>query len=255
MIGKGGSIGHTGNAIDYAKQKSESQEISRNLVSGDNQADIFNEFKTFQDLNTRCEKNTFAFVVSPSPKDELTNKQFKEITDRFLQKMNLTQHQHIAYKHIDNGKPHIHLYVNRIDMQGIAANDNFISKKAGHMADQVAQEMKLTQAKEVMKQNIALSQKANKQAFEAHKSVLKQNPKDLHQYADKMTKKGFKPVFKYSNAGKAVGVNFNVAGALVKGSAINPLMAAGKIVKSLGNVLNISQTASQTISKGNQISM
>lgn len=258
MIGKGSSIGHSSNAIGYAKEKQEAKEINRHMVSGETKEEILKEFKTFQDLNTRCEKNTFAFVVSPDPRDKLTDAGFRQVANNFLKEMKLDDRQHVAYLHVDNGKPHIHLYVNRIGMDGKAASDQYISNKASRAADKVAQQMKLIQAKEVMKEKQLQQQNTHKHVFEAHRDVLSKKPKNLTQYTELMSKKGFKPEFKYSNAGKAVGVKFDIGGTLLKGSAINPAMAAGKIVKSLVDLsikqqLSFNQAPKRSRGNSNQL--
>ena len=51
--------------------------------------------------------------------------------------------------HENTEHKHIHLYVNRIDYSGHAYNDQFISNRAAHVAEGIAQGMGLQTAKEV----------------------------------------------------------------------------------------------------------
>jgi hypothetical protein len=249
MIGRGEAISHTANAIGYAEQKLDAKEIDRGLVCGETKEEIFKEFQMFQEQNTRCEKNTFSFVVSPAEADgkNLTDQDFRGITRDFLEKMELQDRQYVAYKHIDNGNPHLHIYVNRIDLEGKAAPDTYISNKASRTADEIAQERQLIQARQVQIQNQLRLEKKYSKVYEAHKSVLKAKPKDLGEYTSMMKKHGYEPKIKYSKLGKPVGMQFKVGGELVKGSAINKLMSAGNVHKA---VIDISKTIVRNIGKG-----
>ena len=74
MIGKAKSISHVSNAINYAQNKIKALEIDRNKVIGETGKEIAKEFRVFQNLNSRCNRNSFSFVLSPSIQDgtELT---------------------------------------------------------------------------------------------------------------------------------------------------------------------------------------
>lgn len=281
MIGRGKSISHTGNALGYGERIKENpeqaQEVSRNLVSGKDSKEIFEEFKMFQETNTRCQKNTLAFVISPDAKDTMNFKKgkYNEIVKKFLGELSanmnkdnsikrndidlLKNNQHVAYIHKDTKTTHIHLYVNRIEIEGArAVPDNHISYKSANAADKVAQDLNLTRAREVMAQNIENKREIKRnlklqsqRVFEVHRGVLKAKPQNVKEYTHLMKKAGFEPVFKLSKAGKEVGVQFKIAGALVKGSAINPTMAAGQILKSITKGLEIGKS----IDRGSSLSL
>ncbi|MCG6191543.1 hypothetical protein, partial [Maribellus maritimus] len=86
MIGKAKSISHVSNAINYAKNKKGAVEISRHNVAGETGRKIAKEFRVFQNLNARCERNSFSFVLSPTIPDgiKLTNADFAKLTNDFL---------------------------------------------------------------------------------------------------------------------------------------------------------------------------
>lgn len=249
MIARGKSINHTVNALGYAEQKLDAKEIDRGLVCGETKEEIFKEFQMFQEQNTRCQKNTFAFVVSPSEPDgsKLTDKDFRGITQDFLKKLDLQDRQYIAYKHVDNGNPHLHIYVNRIDLEGKAANDKYISNRSSRAADEIAQERQLIQARQVQIEKQLIQEKKYSRVLEAHKSVLEAKPKDLGEYTSLMKKRGYEPKIKYSKLGKPVGMQFNIGNELIKGSAIHKTMSAARIEKA---VIEIGKTIVRNIGKG-----
>ena len=113
MIGKGKSISYAGNAIDYARNKPEANELSRNLVVGETGKEISNEFRIFQRLNTRCKRNSFSFVISPTIEDsrQMSKKDFVNITKEFLEEHELDNNQYVSYLHSDRDHIHIHIIV------------------------------------------------------------------------------------------------------------------------------------------------
>lgn len=142
MIGKAASIAHGAEAMDYALEKENAEVIDKHYVVGDTSKEIKQEFKITQDLNQRAKNKDISIVLSPEPADgkTLTNKDYRAIADDYLKKMNLQDHQSLVVKHTDKAHTHLHIYVNRIDNNGKAYNDSYISKKTQNIADEIAQE-------------------------------------------------------------------------------------------------------------------
>ena len=115
MIAKGKSISHGGKAIDYALKKEKSEVIDKHYLIGDNGTEIKKEFKIFQNLNDRCNRNDLSIVLSPEPSDGkvLNNDQYREIANDYLKSMQLDKHQSIVIKHNDRSHTHLHIFVNQ----------------------------------------------------------------------------------------------------------------------------------------------
>lgn len=238
MIGKGKSISHAANAIDYAMKKENAIEIDRNMVVGETGKEISNEFKIFQELNSRCEKNSFSFVVSPSIEDgkELTNSDYKNITQDFLKELNLDNNQYISFLHRDRDHFHLHIFTNRVDELGKAKKDNYIGKKAQKAAEKIAKDRHLVVAKEIQ---IEKEAKLRNVIEKAHSKVLKNKPKNIQEYVDLMKQHGIKTHLKHANNGKLVGIKFQIGELTIKGSAVNKLMSAMNLQKT---ILNLTKT-------------
>jgi len=203
MIAKAKSITHTSKSIDYCLKKDKAEIIDKRFVFGSNGKAISKEFKLFQDLNTRCEKNTISFVLSPDPKDgtRLSNNDFKAISESFLEKLGLTNHQAIIIKHSEKKHTHLHILCNRINTKGKAYADNFISKKSQSIVDTIAKEYSLIRAKEVQNFKKLETKEIKKDLYKIHQEVLKSNPKDFLTYSKLMYAKGIeiKPTINKSN--------------------------------------------------------
>lgn len=248
MIGKGKSISHTANAIEYAKEKLNAVELDRHLVAGKTPEEISKEFEVFQNMNTRCEKDTFSFVISPSIEDsrKLSKEDFQSITKDFMKEMDLDKNQYVAYLHTDKEHAHIHLFCNRIDEKGKAMKDNYIGKRSRRAAEKIAQERNFTLAKDVQKQKIVdLQPKVEK----AHKIALEQTPKNIQEYSKLMEKQGVKVHPKFSSQNKCVGMKFQVGEKMIKGSALGKMFSGMRIetaiINQLAKVINISKNKSK----------
>lgn len=150
MIAKGKSISHLKASINYVLGREGAEVLDKNIVS-QTAAGVVNEFKVFQQMNDRCERNIFSFVISPTISDgkRLSNDELEKINKSFLEKMDLVNHQYIAFVHKNTEHKHIHLYVNRIGYDGKAYNDTFVGKRSSQVAEMIAKEMGLKPAREI----------------------------------------------------------------------------------------------------------
>lgn len=247
MIGKGKAIGHTANAVEYAMGKLKAQELERNLVAGETPQEIAREFEAFQELNTRCSKNTFSFVVSPSPEDSkrLGEEDMKEITLEFMERIGMKDSQYISYLHKDKEHAHIHIFANRINMKGEAKSDKFIGKECQRITHQMSKERGMTIARDVMKENMkkakeaALKDPFSEKVKEAHERAMASKPKNIEQYCNAMKTQGISAEAKIASNGKCVGMKFKAGADQIKGSAIGKAFTGASIE---GAVLKAAQT-------------
>lgn len=230
MIGKGKSISHTQNAITYAMNKPKAIEISRNLLVGETGRKMAQEFRVFQNLNARCHRNTFSFVLSPSIPvgNELTNEDYANLVDDFLSRMKLEDNQSISYLHSDRDHHHLHIFVNRIDNNGKARKDHFISKKVQRIAESMAKARGFTTAKEIQRER---EERIKRQIIIAQGKVLPQVPKDIFAYADLMKNYGIESILKQASNEKVVGIRFKIGEESIKGSAVDRSFSAANLQK------------------------
>lgn len=240
MIGKAKSISHISNAINYAKNKIKAEEISRNNVVGDTGTDIAKEFRVFQNLNARCQRNSFSFVLSPAIEDgdNLTKEDFIKISDQFLDQMNLSQNQSISFLHKDRQHTHLHIFVNRIDSKGRASKDNYIGKKAQRIAEKIAQQWNLTTAKKVQQEK---ENRLRKAIVNAHEKIFRLKPGDIFEYAKLMEKEGVAVLLKQASNGKVVGLKFQVGDESIKASSVHRSFSAANLQKAIQENQRISR--------------
>jgi len=255
MIAKSKSIQHGGAAINYALTKDNAEVISKHMIVGETGAEIKQEFKVFQDLNHRTINKDLSFVISPTIKDgtTLTNKEYRELSDSFLKKMNLDQHQSIVIKHNDKAHKHLHIFVNRINQDGKAYTDSFISKKSQDKIQEVAKELQLQNARTLSQERKQNLKHLRLDIYEKHKDVLKERPKDFNAYIEAMQQKGVEIQPTINKQGKLQGHRILYKGENLKASEVNKNMTLnkmmGKPLAQLTNTINPTLKLIKTISK------
>lgn len=247
MIGKGKSIGHTSVAIDYARLKDKGEEIDRFHLAGQTGQDIEKEFKLCQDLNSRCTNNTLRFEISPTIPDgqKLTNSQLREISKEFIHGMGLQEHQSISFVHRDREHTHIHIYANRIDFQGKAFDDSFISNRSAHLAEEIAQKHGLTTAREVQIQKLESHKDLKTEIQHRHSVAMQHKPKNMDEYVNLMkANKVDVEVVKSLKTGKVSGLRYTMDGNTFKGSEIARKMSFEGVLKEMNLAV---KTVSKTV--------
>jgi len=233
MIGKGKSISHTRASICYGwNQEKEAEIVHSQHLAGRTPKEITGEFKIIQEQNKRCKNNTLSFVLSPTIEDgkNLGQEKLKKITERFIQKMDLKDHQAIAFVHRDKRHVHVHLYVNRIGFDGKAYKDNFIGKRSQLAAQEVAQEMGMITVKDVQREKQNELKEIRSQIRRIHEKVMADNgPKDFDQYMKHMKRHEVKVVPNINKSNKLQGFRFEYKGHNLKGSEVHRSMSINNL--------------------------
>jgi len=237
MIGKGTSIAHTGTSIEYGwNQEKDAEIVFSQHLAGTNPQQITEEFKLIQEQNTRCQKNTLSFILSPTREDgrNLSKEQLGELAQRFIKEMQLKERQAIAFVHRDKAHTHVHLYANRIGFDGKAYNDSFIGKRSQLAAENVAKEMGLTTVKEVQLEKELDSISIRLEIKNIHQKVMEnERPKTLDSYIKAMKSKDVEVILSINKANKLQGFRFQYQGHNFKASGVHRSMSGGRIMELL----------------------
>ncbi len=233
MIGKGKSISHTKASMSYGwNQEKNAEVVFKQELIGNNPEEITQEFKMLQDQNYHCQKNTLSFVLSPTVEDgkRLKQKDLEKVCQKFMEQMKLRERQAIAFVHRDKQHTHIHLYVNRIDYNGVAYNDSFIGKRSQHAAEKVAEQLQLTTVKQVQMEKEFLLSDVKQEIKRRHELTLKQfTPRNFEDYIKFMETNGVKVIPSINKAERIQGFRFEFNGYNLKGSEVHRSMTGSNI--------------------------
>lgn len=245
MIGKAKAVGNTGANIDYGLDKEKDAEIvfSQHLA-GDNAQQITDEFRLIQEQNTRCQKNTLSFILSPTQEDgkHLTKERLGELSQKFVKQMRLKENQAVAFVHRDKAHIHVHLYVNRIGFDGKAYNDSFIGKRSQLAAENVAKDMGLTTVKEVQLEKEMDTLRIRLEIKNIHQKVMENKiPKTLDNYIKVMKAQNVEVIPSINKANKLQGFRFEYKGQNFKASEVHRSMSGGRIMAQLSQNMGITK--------------
>jgi hypothetical protein len=162
------------------------------------------EFRMMQECNTRCENNMVSMVISPSSEKKFTNTELQTILQQHLKHLKLEKNQYLATVHMSTGKPHIHVLVNRIDYEGKAVSDQFISKKSQEVSERIAKQHGLLTARDWKKINGQTFSPVKEEIKSAHQ-FAKNNSRSYEQYKELMQNRGVKVVDTINKSGELQG--------------------------------------------------
>ena len=242
MIGKGSSISSTLGALRYGNNKEKkAEQVYSDLITGETAEEIAQEFKAVQELNQNCERNTLSFILSPTVHDgkNLSNRELGELTKTFIQQMKLQDRQAVAYVHRDKAHTHVHLYVNRIDLNGKAYKDSFIGKQSQLAAERTAKELGLQTVNDVqLEKNKALAHTRG-EIHKAHQQAMQSPSKDLQTYINRMRDQQIDVIPVINKSKQLQGFRFEYRGQSIKGSAVHRSMSASNLLKFTNRAKNI----------------
>ena len=231
MISKAKSCTGGTALFNYVVNENKGYELLRNNISGITPKEMYSDFSILQQQNLRCKNNTISIVLSPTINDsiKMTNEQLKALTKDFLKEMDLDPktNQFIAFVHTEKEHKHVHIILNRVKQDGTLIKDSFISKKAQFVAHEMALKHGFTSAKELKKvkeQERKLFYKEVRNLIKkSHYLVLKEKPKNLKIYQNKMLEHGIKVNPTINKQGNIQGFRFlhEASGADLKASEVD----------------------------------
>jgi len=222
MISKAKSIKGSSQAIDYIlNDKGLAVELDRYGLVGKDGKEILRELRMIQAENRACQNNTISIVLSPDAgQSKFEIHELRTMLHKHLENLGLNNHQWIASVHNSTDNQHIHVIANRIDLEGKALNDSFISKKAQESAERIAQSMGLKSAKEIEIQR-KIETKGLKKEIE--KSILESKAKSnsFDEFCELMKTKGYDVKPSYNKQGVMFGMRIDSGNNSFKLSEIN----------------------------------
>lgn len=250
MVGLGKAISHTKASISYGwNEEKDAKVVFKKNLAGETPKEITEEFKIIQAMNKNCTANTFSFVLSPTIEDgkKLSLNDLYNITNEFVNDLKFEDHQAVSFVHNDKEHIHIHLYINRINFQGKAYSDSYISKRAIKAAERVAIKLKLTTVREAEKKKLEKIKDIRNHVKEKHDYCIKESkPIDFDEYINLMKQYNIKVIPHINKSGELQGFRYQFKDMNLKASQINRNMSFKNIKE---DILINNKTKSK--SKGN----
>ncbi len=186
MTGKANAVKGSPQGLDYVlNDKGTAIEICRNGLIGSTGLEMFNEFRMITP-NNPTKNLAISIVVSPhkSYTQNFSQEDWKLLCEDVMQKLRLQNHMYLCGLHNSRETKHLHIYANRLSVDGSCFNDSNLAFRIHKIYDQICKERGWMTAKEIKifstkleKQNILkiineeLSNKQNKSLNEFQESL------------------------------------------------------------------------------------
>lgn len=118
MVGKIKTGANFKGVLRY-NEKEQAEIIDKNMA-GNNAQELTKEFMLGHELNKRVERPVKHHIISfgRTDKDKLNPDRLQEITQDYLNRFGYSNNQYVSYLHQDTANPHLHIIVNKVDMDG-----------------------------------------------------------------------------------------------------------------------------------------
>ena len=110
-------------ALNYDLLKEQGRIIDTNMA-GENPRELAAEFGEIRKLRPNLGKAVLHVSLSAAPGEKLTDEQWREIGNRYLDGMGLEKNQFVITRHTDTEHEHIHILANRIRFDGSVTSDS-----------------------------------------------------------------------------------------------------------------------------------
>lgn len=110
-------------ALEYDLNKEKGRILDTNM-GGEAPRELAAEFGEIRKLRPKLNKAVLHVSLSAAPGEHLTDKQWREIGQRYLNGMGLEHNQYVITRHTDTEHEHIHILANRIRFDGSVTSDS-----------------------------------------------------------------------------------------------------------------------------------
>jgi len=111
-------------------------------------------FEHYLIANKRSENPVIHISLNPDPKDKLSNEQFSQLAEQYMEKLGYGNQPYIVYKHEDIDRHHLHIVSVKIDETGKMIRDNFQHRLSMRICRELEQNFGLTPANEKQKKGV-----------------------------------------------------------------------------------------------------
>lgn len=113
---------------------------------------LLRSFEPYLLANRKTEKPILHISLNPDPKDKVSDEQFEELAQMYMQKMGYAEQPFVVFKHTDIDRTHIHIVSICVDVDGRKISDKFEKRRSMDVCRELEKEYCLISAIE-KKQN------------------------------------------------------------------------------------------------------
>lgn len=218
-------------ALDYDLGKDGASILTTNMAEKEPR-ELAREFGAIRNLRPNLKKVVCHASISLAPHEKLTDKEWCDVTQKYIQAMGFSDCQYIATKHTDTEHPHIHIVVNRVTMKGeVVSDSNDFRKQEKLMRElekkyelQIVPNSKEVNSKALTKNEVEKALRTGElpirmQLQNKVKVILNTN-KNLNLFIKKLKENNIEVRLNRAKNGNIRGISFALNGITMKGSSL-----------------------------------
>ena len=205
-------------------------------------SDLSREVGAIRKLNKDAEKVIVHTSLSLPPGETLTDEQWLEVAEKYVERMGYGRCAWMAVRHHDTEHDHIHIGIVRIDMaDGKAVKDSWDYKRGEAIVRELEKEYGLKPVQEVavsrrMNRNevnamVRTGEPSHRQRIAEAIDAALETPCTLPKFIDRLAAAGVGVQVNMASTGRISGISFNLDGHVFKGSKIGKSYTWGRLKK------------------------
>lgn len=216
-------------ALEYDLRQEKGHILDTNMA-GDNPRALAREFGEMRALRPNLTKAVCHVSLSIGPSERLTDAQWGEAAQKYLEGMGFKESQYVVTKHTDTEHPHIHILANRVTMRGEVVSDSHDYKRQEVIMRRLEREYGLSQvapSKEATRKALSKGEiehvlrtgkaSARMRLQKLVDNALKEKP-ELRAFINKLAQDEVEIKLNQASTGRINGISFCLDGVALKGS-------------------------------------
>lgn len=230
-------------ALEYDITKEKGHVIGSNMA-GQSPRDLASEFGAVRKLRPNLGKAVMHVSLSAAPGEHLTDDQWREVGERYIRGMGLTDNQYVMTRHHDTDHEHIHIVANRITHGGEVVSDAQDWRRQEVIMREIEQEHGLQQVapsteakrkaptKGEIEQHARTGEPSTRQQLQQLCEAAAKGCGSFTQYQERLEAAGVElvPVAQQGGA-KLTGLSYRLEGVTMKGSDLGRAYTAAGVQK------------------------
>lgn len=111
-------------------------------------AQLARSFEPYLLANRKTEKHTLHISLNPDPKDKVSDEQYKEMAQSYMNQMGYNDQPFVVFKHTDIDRSHIHIVSVAVDENGKKISDKYEKIRSMKICRELEKKFKLISATE-----------------------------------------------------------------------------------------------------------
>jgi relaxase-like protein len=217
-------------ALNYLLDTKKEPEIVLANMAGENPRTLAREFGHVREMNERVSKPVFHASLSAGPADQLSDQQWREVVQSYVEKTSYADSPWVAIRHRDKEHDHVHIIASRIRFDGTRVAD-FQERKRGeaivrdlertHGLQQVAPSREATRSTPDREELGAFERTGRvsvKARLQEHIDLAARDRPTMGVFVERLEAQGVHIRANVASTGRVSGISFELAGVAFKGS-------------------------------------